>query len=256
MSGAPFCIQEEGFAGSGIFHGFFGRKGGVSTGLYDSLNCGLGTQDERDAVMENRRRVLAGLPGTARLLTLWQQHTPDCLDVEMPWTEGDRPVADAMVTDRPGLALGILTADCAPVLFYGQKPSGQPVIGAAHAGWKGALGGVLESTVRAMVNKGADMGTISAVIGPCIGPESYEVGPEFLNKFLEENYLNSSFFRNNRFDLPAFTAARLRACGISQASFTGQDTYMAGQDFFSFRRTTHRREPDYGRQLSVIAVNG
>jgi len=226
-------------------HGFFTRGGGVSTGIYDSLNCAFGTDDDRASIEENRRRAVTSIGGDIKnLVTLYQDHTPDCLYIGAP--TNDRPRADAMVTDASGVVLGILTADCAPVLFDGGH-----VIGAAHAGWKGAIGGVLENTVKMMRGNGAK--TIRAVIGPCIGPQSYEVSPGFEKPFLAQDAGNEVFFRNGRFDLPGYAAHRLRLIG-ADVTITGQDTYAAETDFFSYRRKTKRQESDYGRQISLIMM--
>lgn len=241
-----------------VSYGFFGRQGGVSDGIYGSLNCGEGSGDDLEAVHENRTRVAVALE-VDWLLSLYQIHSATCLDVTAPWMH-ERPQADAMVTDVPGIALGILTADCAPVLFTGKKADGTPVIGAAHAGWKGALGGILESTVRMMSEKGAQMETIRACVGPCIGKASYEVGAEFLETFLNDNEENERFFGSAQradhymFDLPGYCAARLSQVGLKNISLMDRDTYSNEQDFYSYRRKTHRGEEDYGRQISAIAI--
>lgn len=253
----PYIIS---IFGNNVRHGFFGRRGGISTGIYESLNCGLGTKDDPAHVAENRRRALEklGLPPES-LITLWQNHTSVCLDAEEIPT-GTRPEADALVTDRPGQALGILTADCAPVLFAGKTTDGRRVIGAAHAGWRGALTGILESTIAAMKVKGAVPDTIAATVGPCIGPDSYEVTTDFMLPFLNQTPGNRRFFRHgqddkhSQFDLPGYVAARLSTAGIAKISVIPADTYAHPDKYFSFRRTTHRGESDYGRQLSVIAL--
>ena len=233
-------LKDDKFAAA---HGFFGRKGGVSAGIFESLNCGLGTADDPEAVAENRRRAVTAFAGSdIPLLTPRQDHTDICLIVTEPWRE--RPVADALATDAPGLAIGILTADCAPVLFAGRRTDGARVVGAAHAGWKGALNGILENTVAAMQKLGAQ--EITAALGPCINPESYEVGPEFRELFGPE------FFRGGNFDLPAYVRHRLERSGVELLSFCAADTYAG--DYFSYRRSVHRKEPDYGRQLSVITI--
>jgi YfiH family protein len=241
-------------------HGFFGRQGGVSTGIYGSLNCGLGSQDSAVNVQKNRVLVTQAL-GTKpeNLLTVHQIHSADCVFVDAPFSS-DRPQADAMVTDVPGLALGILTADCGPILFYGEKADGKPIIGAAHAGWGGALKGILDSTVKTMVDHGAVIDTIRASIGPCIGPKSYEVQTDFAGAFLNDNPESEHFFKSARrdehlmFDLPGYIAFRLSGCGVRPVSITGLDTYAMEDMFFSYRRTTHRNEKDYGRQISAIVV--
>ena len=241
-------------------HGFFGRRGGVSAGLYGSLNCGTGSNDNPAHVRQNRAAVAAAMGVRAdHLVTLHQVHSAECTLVDRPFADSDRPKADAMVTDTPGLALGILTADCGPVLFYGVKADRSPVIGAAHAGWGGALKGVLEATVKAMTERGAKPESIRAGIGPCIGPRSYEVTDEFAAPFLALNPESEHFFKTARreghlmFDLPGYIAFRLAGCGVRSVTITGFDTCAMENDYFSYRRTTHRAEPDYGRQISVIA---
>lgn len=243
-------------SGKAIRHGFFGRRGGVSTGIYDSLNCGPGSDDNAEHVSENRQRTMKALdmPSTA-LVTLHQIHSDICLTVSKPWEKN--PQADATVTDVPGLALGVLTADCAPVLFFGRKTTGAPVIGAAHAGWKGAVGGILENTVKAMRGLGA--AEICAAVGPCLGPQSFEVTGEFLQPFLAQDPENRRFFVEDDgicFNLPAYVAHRLDLAGVTALPGQAADTYAAEDDFFSYRRSTHRNEPDYGRQLSAIVISG
>jgi YfiH family protein len=240
----------------GIAHGFFTRQGGTSTGIYASLNCGFGSDDDGSNVAANRERVLAqlGMPGRP-LVMVHQIHSATVVTVEQPWARSDNPRADAMVTNRPGLCLGILTADCVPLLFADPVAG---VIGAAHAGWKGALGGVAEATIAAMCRLGAVPGRIAAAIGPAIQQASYEVGPEFHAGFAE----SARFFRGPapdgryHFDLPGFVEARLAALGLARIGNTGLDTCADETRFFSYRRATVRREPDYGRQLSVIALLG
>ncbi|MEM9045715.1 MAG: peptidoglycan editing factor PgeF [Pseudomonadota bacterium] len=232
-------------------HGFFTREGGVSNGIYDSLNGGQGSRDQSDAVQENRYRITKAL-GAASLHSVHQIHSDIAVQVTTPWSE--KPRADAMVTMAPGQALGILTADCAPVLFADREAG---VIGAAHAGWKGALGGVLEATIRQMRTLGAE--NITAVIGPCISQRNYEVGPEFFEKFTDEDPENDRFFVGGtgdrmHFDLPGFALMRLRAAGV-KAEWTGHCTYGDERRFFSFRRATHRGEPDYGRLVAAISLD-
>lgn len=250
--------------GKSARHAFFGRTGGVSTGIFSSLNCGPGTPDEPDAVRENRRRAAAAFDaGPERLVTLRQVHSSSCIVVDEPWT-GQGPEADAMVTERPGIILGVLSADCAPVLFYGEKPDGHPVIGAAHAGWGGALKGVCEATVAAMLKAGVAAESLRACIGPCIGPASYEVQAAFRAPFLEQDPANEAFFYpapaahkgHLMFDLPAYIGRRLHLAGVVHVFTKGLDTCFNEEDYFSFRRATHRMEPDYGRQLSGIVING
>lgn len=246
----------------GIVRCFFGRRGGVSAGLYDSLNCGLGTEDDPDAVRENRRRAAEALNAQPEnLVTLYQIHSADCLTLSAPPMPGvERPRGDALVTRQPGLVLGILTADCAPVLFHGRDAGGHSVIGAAHAGWKGAIGGVVAGTVAAMRELGVRPETLKAAIGPCIAQSSYEVSADFMASFLEQDAGASSFFLpgasadKRQFDLPGYVLGRCRAAGVGDVFVSGTDTYAAEGGYFSYRRTTHRREPDYGRQLSAIMI--
>ena len=237
-------------------HGFFTRAGGVSVGIYQGLNCGPGSDDDAAAVSENRKRVAASfdLPPD-HLLSVHQCHSSDVLTVDGPFL-GARPKCDAMVTRTKGLALGILTADCQPVLFC---DSHAQVIGAAHAGWKGALGGVLEATLSAMEQLGAKRADISAVIGPSIGAAAYEVGPEFRDGFLRVSSNYQRFFQPGQgdrflFDLPAFGVSRLQSAGIGHARSIGRCTYSDEKRFFSYRRATHAREADYGRLISAISL--
>lgn len=194
------------------------------------------------------------------LLSLYQIHGPQCLPVETPWTPDARPQADAMASDKAGIGLGILVADCAPVLFAAEKPEGAPVIAAAHAGWKGSLSGVLEAAVLALTDQGANLNTIRACIGPCIGPQSYEVTENFSEPFLEHDAASARFFRKSAkpghlmFDLPSYCVGRLTKAGVTKVSCLNLDTCADEQSFYSYRRTTHRKEPDYGRQIAVIAI--
>lgn len=241
---------------AGVRHGFLGRRGGVSGGLHGGLNVGLGSDDDRAAVQENRRRAVAAVAPDAALVTLHQVHSPDCLIATAPWPDDARPHADAVVTDRPGLVLGILTADCAPVLF---ADSTAGVIGAAHAGWKGALGGVIAATVARMEELGADRARIAAAIGPCIARSSYEVDAGFGARFEAADPANERFFAAGRpghlqFDLEAYVAWRLAEAGVTRVDALGLDTYADETRFFSYRRATHRGEADYGRQISLIAL--
>ena len=240
-----------------IRHAFFTRQGGVSEGIYASLNGGIGSSDEPDRVKENRRRMADTLSvAPDALISVYQVHSPDAVLVEGPWGP-ERPKADAMVTKMPGLALAITTADCGPVLFA--DPEGG-VIGAAHAGWRGAVTGILESTVEAMERLGAERSRIVAVLGPTISREAYEVGPEFVQRFSEEAPGYEHFFRPSEkpdramFDLPGFIGARLNAAGIGSFTNLGLCTYSDEERFFSYRRTTHRRESDYGRLISAITL--
>jgi YfiH family protein len=240
-----------------VSHGYFGRRGGVSKGIFASLNCGPGSGDERADVIENRRRVADTLSLGAPLLTLYQIHSGKAVAVTAPWNIGEGPQADAMVTNVPNIVLGILTADCAPVLFADPEAK---VIGAAHAGWKGALGGVTDSTISAMEALGAKRNRIAAAIGPCISQANYEVGPEFRSRFLEGDSAFARFFVPSnkpdhfRFDLEGFVAQRLDAAGLASIERLSTCTYAAEDDFFSFRRATHRGEKDYGRQVSAIVL--
>jgi hypothetical protein len=244
-------------AGLPVPHGFLGRRGGVSDGICSGLNVGLGSTDDRAAVVENRRRAVEAVAPGAALATLHQVHSGDALAVTAPWPDDARPRADGMATDRPGLVLGILTADCAPVLFADPQAG---VIGAAHAGWKGAVGGVVEATVREMERLGADHSRIVAAVGPCIARRSYEVDEAFLRRFAEAGPENERFFGSGasegryQFDLEGFVVSRLAAAGLGRVEAIGEDTYSQPGRFFSYRRSTHRGEPDYGRQISLIAL--
>lgn len=236
-------------------HGFFTRKGGASSGVFQGLNCGTGSSDQADVVAINRTRVAeaVGLT-TAELMSVHQIHSADAHVVTGP--TADRVRADAMVTATPGLALAILTADCQPVLFADRDAG---VVAAAHAGWRGALNGVLEATLAAMEGLGARRSRISAVIGPCISQRAYQVGPEFIDQFLAEDRDNSRFFANGsgdrlQFDLPGFGLYRLRRAGVGQAEWTGHCTYGDPQRFYSYRRSVHAGEADYGRLISVIRL--
>ena len=239
-----------------IPHGFTGRRGGVSTGLVAGLNVGLGSDDDPAAVHENRRRAAeAILPGST-LVTLHQVHSADVIRVNAAFPIEDRPKADAMVTDRPGLLLGVLGADCPPILFADEAAG---VIGAAHSGWKGAFAGVGEATVTAMERLGADRSRVVAAIGPCIQQKSYEVDAGFFQRFCEADPEHERFFREGRadhyqFDLEGFIASRLAGCGIGTVHVSGVDTYADEQGYYSFRRATHRGEPDYGRQMGAIGL--
>lgn len=241
---------------AGARHGFFTRSGGASSGIYAGLNCGPGSNDQREAVALNRARVAEAMGVTPeRLLSLHQIHSTEVVVAgEEGWIE--RPRADAAVTDRPGVALGILTADCAPVLFHDPVAG---VIGAAHAGWRGALDGVLETTLDAMEALGAEIPRIRVAVGPAISQRAYEVGPEFLDRFLAEEAGYDRFFvpgTGDRllFDLPGFVLARLRVAGVAAAGWIGACTHSDPARFFSYRRSTQAREPDYGRLISVIRL--
>lgn len=239
-------------------HGFLGRRGGVSTGEMAGLNVGYGSSDDRSAIGENRRLAVDAVLAGAELTTVHQVHSADVVKVEHPWAQEERPHADAMVTDRPGLLLGILTADCAPVLFADADAG---VIGAAHAGWRGALAGVTDSTIAAMERLGATRGRICAAVGPCIAQPSYEVDEGFRERFLAANPDNERFFMPGpsgkpHFALEAYVIARLIAAGIEEVEALHLDTYADPDRFYSYRRATHRGEADYGRQVSLIGLPG
>ena len=241
----------------GLRHAFFTSEGGVSEGIYATLNGGLGSNDDRARVCENRRRMAERLGVTPEnFLNVHQVHSPDAITVTKPWGNGARPKADAIVTRTEGLALGITTADCGPILFV--DPAAR-VIGAAHAGWKGALAGIVESTVDAMEQLGADRTSIVAAIGPLIRQNSYEVGSEFVERFLDADADYSHFFvpgerqGHSMFDLAAFIRLRLENAGVLMIDDLGIDTY-SDQRCFSYRRSMHRKEPDYGRHVHAIAL--
>ena len=242
----------------GIRHAFFTRRGGVSDGVYASLNGGLGSNDAAGDVAENRRRMGGHLGVAAdHLVSLYQIHSPEVVVVEAPVPLADRPKADAMVTRVPGLALGIATADCGPILFADAQ---NRVVGAAHAGWKGALTGVIEATVGAMERLGAARGRIVAVLGPTIAQAAYEVGPDFIARFRAEAPGFQRFLGDGakaghaQFDLPGFILARLAEAGIASATTLGRCTYAEEDLFYSYRRTTHREVPDYGRLISAVCL--
>ena len=238
-----------------VRHGFFTRKGGASSGVFSSLNCGFGSTDQTDMVAINRTRVAEAMGIEPKaLVTVHQHHSADVAIVEAPLTKSLK--ADAIVTATPGLALGIMTADCQPVLFADPQAN---VIGGAHAGWKGALGGVLEATIEAMVSLGATKGSITAVIGPAISQRAYEVGPEFFATFIAEDDASARFFANGQaaryqFDLISYGLHRLRGFGISRAEWTGHCTYSDPERFFSYRRSVHKKQADYGRLISAICL--
>ncbi|MFT4795503.1 MAG: YfiH family protein [Paracoccaceae bacterium] len=240
-----------------VRHGFFTREGGVSTSVYGSLNCGPGSSDAPEAVAENRARVaeaMGVLPGM--LLSVRQIHSPTVATIDAPWADADRPEADAMVTKTGGIALCILTADCAPVLFHDPKAG---VIGAAHAGWRGAEAGVLEATVDAMEALGAKRAQIAAAIGPCISQRAYEVGMDFMERFTDDDPEHAQFFTMGPrgkplFDLPSYCLRRLRDVGVDEAGWMRRCTYEDRQRFYSYRRSVHRDERDYGRLASCIML--
>jgi YfiH family protein len=236
-------------------HGFFTRRGGASSGVFSGLNCGTGSSDQSEIVRINRARVAEAMEvAPENLVTVHQVHSADVIHVTSPLP--DRPRADAMVTATPGLALGVLTADCQPVLLADIRAG---VIAAAHAGWRGALDGVLEATVAAMADLGAARDQITAVIGPSISQAAYEVGPEFIEDFIAEDPDNARFFANGedgryQFDLPGFGLHRLRGAGVGRAEWTRHCTYADAARFYSYRRATHAGEADYGRLVSTIRL--
>ena len=239
-----------------IPHGFLGRSGGVSTGELAGLNVGYGSGDDRSAIDENRRLAIAAVLPGAELATVHQVHSADVVYVEQAWPQEERPNADAMVTDKPGLLIGILTADCAPVLLADSEAG---VIGAAHAGWRGALAGVTDSAIAGMEQLGARRERIVAAVGPCIAQPSYEVDEGFRTRFVETDLASSRFFAEGpwgkpHFDLSGYVRQRLRAAGIADVETFGLDTYAQADRFYSYRRATHRGEADYGRQASLIGL--
>ncbi len=256
----PQPVNAEPLAAlDGTRHGFFTRQGGVSGGLYGSLNTGLGSGDDREKVLENRARAAAWLGVAAdRLATPYQIHSAEAVILGDVWQPGKGPKADAVIADRPGVAIGVGTADCGPVLFADPKAR---IIAAAHAGWRGALSGVLEATLTAMESLGADRTATIAVLGPTISGAAYEVGAEFVARFTAADPDNDRFFAaasrdgHAMFDLPAYILARLTAAGVDKAHDLGHCTYADEASCFSYRRATHRREADYGRLLSAIVLD-
>jgi hypothetical protein len=252
---STLAITAKALSGDGVAHGFFTRQGGVSDGLYESLNCGSGSRDAAARVLENRRRAAAAL-GLGVLRTCYQVHGTRVFTVEDVATESGIE-ADALVTRARGIALGVLTADCAPVLLHDAAAG---VVGAAHAGWRGALDGVLEKTVGAMESLGASRAALVAVVGPCIAQASYEVGPDFPDAFRDHEAADGCFFEpasrpgHWQFDLPGYVVARLARLGLGEAVALGHDSYDEQDRFFSYRRACHRGEDDYGRCLSAVAL--
>ena len=253
-------VEATSLALTGIRHGFFTRAGGVSSGLYASLNGGVGSRDDAGKVLENRARMAAALGvEPRRLLTAYQTHSPNVVVAEAPWTTENRPQADAIVTRMRALAIGVTTADCGPVLFAEPRAG---VIGAAHAGWRGALTGVIEATIAAMERLGAAQRQIRAAIGPMIRQGNYEVGPDLVERFRADDPASSRFFGPAKrdghamFDLAGYIAARLKRAGITEVEDVGLCTYADPEQFFSYRRTTHRAEADYGRHVNAIALTG
>ncbi len=254
----PHARRASNLAGvSAIRHGFFTRRGGVSHGIFASLNCGQGSGDEPAHVLENRRRVAEALGASAGLVTLYQEHGVIALSVDKAIAREGLPRADAVVTATPGLAVGVLTADCAPVLLADPEAR---VVAAAHAGWRGATAGILESAVTEMERLGAHRGHIIAAIGPCINQTAYEVGEDFARDVLRQDPAAEAYFaRPNagerpHFDLPGYAAMRLGRAGVGHVELAAPCTYENESEFFSYRRATHHREPDYGRQISAIVV--
>jgi polyphenol oxidase len=255
---SPPFLTAGSLSQDGVAHGFFTRHGGVSEGVYASLNGGVGSGDAAEAVTENRSRI-AGALGVApeRLAVPYQVHSPDAVAVFEPWERGGRPRCDGVVTATPGLALGVTGADCGMILFADAEAR---VVGAAHAGWKGALAGIVEATVAAMERLGAKRDGIAAALGPCIAQASYEVGPDFIAAFANAGEDTRRFFLASRngghamFDLNGYIAERLARSGIGRFEDLRLDTYAEESRFFSFRRTTHRKEPDYGRLVSAIVL--
>lgn len=241
-----------------IRHGFFTREGGYSTGDYSGLNCIYGTGDDPQLVQRNRAHIATALGlDPDRLVTPYQHHSADVVVVTQPWSRADAPKADGLVSARPGVAIGITTADCAPVLFADAQAQ---VIGAAHAGWRGALGGVTDQVISEMEMLGARRGNISVAVGPTISGENYEVGPEFHEQFLDDDADNAQFFQPSQkdghfmFNLPAYLMHRLGAADVGSVEHTGQCTYADPQKFYSYRRATHRGEKTYGGQISAITL--
>jgi len=257
-SAQPGYLTAPSLAMSGIAHAFFTREGGASTGVYTSLNGGVGSKDDPKSVAENRARMASVVGvGSQHLLVPYQIHSPDVLHVDRAWVEGERPRCDGLVTATKGLALGVTGADCGMILFADGKTG---VVGACHAGWKGALTGVLESTVTGMEKLGADRADIHCVLGPTIAQKSYEVGPEFVERFVAADASHARYFLPSQrdghamFDLPAFIAMRLQKAGVGSFVDLAQDTYADDVKFYSYRRSVHRKEPDYGRLVSAIAL--
>jgi YfiH family protein len=249
-------IQSENLKSDLISHAFFTKQGGVSTGLYASLNCGAGSDDDPEAVLQNKQRVCAKL-GIPKLKTLYQVHSSQVVVVDENTDITAREQADAMVSNTPGIALGILTADCVPILFADPV---NKVIGAAHSGWKGTLGNIAQNVIAKMISLGAERATISVAVGPAIQQASYEVGPEFPIPFMATNEAYKKYFKpslksgHHMFDLTGLVRDQIAALEIKNVELMAQDTYTDEHSFFSYRRMCHREEPDYGRQISAIAL--
>lgn len=251
-------IEAKSLSKTPFRHGFFTREGGVSQGIYASLNCGLGSKDDTGDVIENRRRVAERLGvESGFLISPYQYHSTEVVTVDEPWTRETAPRADAVVTNRPGLAIGVSTADCVPVLFADPDAG---VTGATHAGWRGALSGVLEATLEAMTALGAKPSRVTAAIGPAISRDAYEVGEEFRQTFIDEDPDNERFFGRRSdggrpyFDLTGYVAARLERQNLAHVEDVAVCTYAPENGLFSYRRSVHRGEPDYGRQISAILI--
>ncbi len=259
MKKIPYLSSRrfDDWSGANVSHAFFGRKGGVSEGIYESLNCGKGSKDNQNHVDENTQRVLKTVGGDA-LQKVYQLHSPTCVYADKYSSELAK--ADAHVTDVKGLVLGILTADCAPILFSAVKEDGKPIVGATHAGWQGALKGVLENTLKGLEKQGTVMETVSAIIGPCISQLSYEVSKGFEEPFLKEDEKTDHFFASGKkknklhFDLGGYIVYRLSRAGVKNVIYTGIDTYANEDIYFSNRRRVHNDEDDYGRQISTIVI--
>ena len=251
-------IQLDKLKSLHVAHGFFGRRGGYSKGVFASLNCGLGSGDDRPTVVRNREVVAKALGGSEpQIVTTYQVHSAEAILVTKPWKHDERPKVDGMVTNVPGVILGTLTADCGPVLFADHQAG---VIGSAHAGWKGALTGITDATVLQMETLGARRENIVAVLGPTISKAAYEVGPEFIQRYIEASDTNKKYFSESvhkdhyMFDLPAYLTTRMKAFGIGTVIDTALCTYDDEPGYFSYRRTTHRKEKDYGRQIAAIKL--
>lgn len=254
------CYQSSLFKNNPrIRHGFFTKKGGCSSGIYHSLNCGPGSNDDTENIIENRRRVLSFLdPQAEHLCGLYQIHSNRVVLLEYPWSANEQPQADSIVTRQKNIALGILTADCAPV-FFADLENG--VIAAAHAGWQGALNGIIQNTINVMCEQGAEKSSIKAAIGPCIAQQNYQVGSDFLENFSKKDKNYNCYFIEDSipgkylFDLKRFVTDQMVNCSIDSVDRLTNDTYADADTFYSYRRTTHRNEPDYGRQISCIMLS-
>ena len=250
----PYLLRAAGL--DGIPHGFLGRSGGVSKGAMWGLNVGYGSGDDPDAIAENRRRAIDAVRPGAELVTVHQIHSAVAVQADRAWPQDERPHADALVTNRPGLLLGVLTADCTPVLL-GDTDAG--VVGAAHAGWRGAIAGVTDAAIEAMERLGATREHIHAAVGPSLGPASFEVGDDLRDQFLAEDDANTRFFtakagQKAHFDLPSYVRHRLLSAGVADVETLHVDTYADPDHFYSYRRSTHLGEPSYGRQISLIGL--